>query len=176
MPPPSASSAPTGAAGAAAPAAPAHQAGEFLVFRLGSESYGVSILGIQEIRFYEPPTRIAGSPPHVRGVLDLRGVSVPVIDLRVVLGLEAGFDTATVTVVINPDGRQTVGLVVDSVSDVVALQADQFRAMPTLGEGGSSHHITGLACLMQEGLERTLLLLDLSRLLAQVQGDAVTPL
>lgn len=173
MQPPSASHVPTGAAGAAAPA---HHAGEFLVFRLGSESYGVSILGIQEIRFYEPPTRIAGSPSHVRGVLDLRGASVPVIDLRVVLGLEAGFDTATVTVVINPDGRQTVGLVVDSVSDVVALQTEHFRAMPTLGDGGSRHHITGLACLTQEGLERTLLLMDLSQLLAHVQRDAVASL
>lgn len=174
MPPRSASTAPTVASGAAATA---HEAGEYLAFRLGTESYGVSILGIQEIRFYEPPTRIAGAPPHVLGVIDLRGVSVPVIDLRVCLGLAPNFDAATVTVVINPDGRQTVGLVVDSVSDVVALQADQFRQMPSLGEQGSTHHVTGLASITQEGLERTLLLLDLPRLLAvHVQaGTAIPP-
>lgn len=163
MPPRSASSAPTVASGTAATA---HEAGEYLAFRLGTESYGISILGIQEIRFYEPPTRIAGAPPHVLGVLDLRGVSVPVIDLRVCVGLAPTFDAGTVTVVINPAGRQTVGLVVDSVSDVVALQAGQFRQMPSLGEHGSTHHVTGLASITQEGLERTLLLLDLPQLLA----------
>jgi purine-binding chemotaxis protein CheW len=155
-------------------AVPVHEAGEYLAFRLGTESYGVSILGIQEIRFYEPPTRIAGAPPHVLGVLDLRGASVPVIDLRVCLGLAAPFDSGTVTVVINPDGRQTVGLVVDSVSDVVALRADQFRQMPTLVEQERAHHVTGLAAITQEGLERTLLLLDLPTLMAQVQGPTAT--
>ena len=169
-------SAPFDPAGAPEAAAPTHQPGEYLIFRLGSEAYGVSILGIQEIRFYEPPTHIAGSPPHVRGVLDLRGVSVPVIDLRVVLGLQALFDAATVTVVINPDNRQTVGLVVDSVSDVLALQAHQFRAMPALGEPGQDHRVTGLACITQEGLDRTVLLLDLAHLMARVQGDTTAPL
>ncbi|MFN9470970.1 chemotaxis protein CheW [Acidovorax sp.] len=162
MPSRPASTAPTTASGAAATA---HEAGEFLAFRLGTESYGVSILGIQEIRFYEPPTRIAGAPPHVLGVIDLRGVVIPVIDLRVCLGLAPSFDASTVTVVINPDGLQTVGLVVDSVSDVVALQAAQYRQMPSLGEQGSTHHVTGLASITQEGLERTLLMLDLPRLL-----------
>lgn len=152
----------------------AHEAGEYLVFRLGTESYGVRILGIQEIRFYEPPTRIAGSPAHVRGVLDLRGVSVPVVDLRVVLGLKAEFDAATVTVVINPEGRQVMGLVVDSVSDVVALQDHQFRAMPALGEQGAGHHVTGLACITQDGLERTLLLLDLEPVIDQIEGQLAT--
>ena len=162
MPSRPASPAPTGAPGAAATA---HKAGKYLVFRLGTESYGVSILGIQEIRFYEPPTRIAGSPPHVLGVFDLRGASIPVIDLRACLGLAPHFDAGTVTVVANPDGRQTVGLVVDSVSDVVELQAGHFRQMPSLGEQGSTPYVTGLASTTQEGLERTLLLLDLPRLL-----------
>lgn len=152
------------------PSSPAPTAGEYLAFRLGAEAYGVNILGIQEIRFYEQPTRIAGSPPHVRGILDLRGVSVPVLDLRVCLGLEANFDTATVTVVITPDGQQTVGLVVDSVSDVVALQAGQFRTMPTLNEHSEAHYIQGLACIKQEGLERTLLLLDIPQLMNHVQS------
>lgn len=145
-------------------------AGEYLAFRLGQETYGVSILGIQEIRFYEQPTRIAGSPPYVRGILDLRGVSVPVLDLRVCLGLEAHFDAATVTVVITPDGQQTVGMVVDSVSDVVALQEDQLRAMPALSEHEEAHYIQGLACITQEGLERTLLLLDIPQLMNHVQS------
>jgi len=155
---------------AAEPSRAPPAAGEYLAFRLGVEAYGVNILGIQEIRFYEQPTRIAGSPPHVRGILDLCGVSVPVLDLRVWLGLDAQLDAATVTVVLTPEDQQPVGLVVDSVSDVVALQAEQLRAMPTLSERREAHYIQGLACITQEGLKRTLLLLDIPQLMTRVQS------
>ncbi len=145
--------------------------GEYLAFQLGAEDYGVNIVGIQEIRSYEQPMRIAGCPPHVRGVLNLRGVSVPVLDLRVCLGLEALFDAATVTVVITPDNHQTVGLVVDSVSDVIALRKEQLRSLPSLNEDGPSHCVQGLACIQQDGAERTLLLLDLSQLMTRVASS-----
>ncbi len=113
---------------------------EYLAFQLGAETYGVNILGIQEIRTYEQPTRIAGCPSHLRGVLDLRGESVPVVDLRICLGLHAPLDASTFIVVISPDDHQTMGMVVDSVSDVVALRQDQFRSMPNLNDEGANHH------------------------------------
>ncbi|EJE51809.1 chemotaxis signal transduction protein [Acidovorax sp. CF316] len=151
------------------------EAGEYLAFRLGTEAYGIGILGVQEIRFYEKPTQIAGAPPHVRGILDLRGVSVPVVDLRVCLGLDAHFNSSTVTVVINLPGHQTIGAVVDSVSDVVALAKDQIRNMPSMGEYGEARHVTGLACISQESSELTLLLIDIPQLMARAQvAGAVT--
>lgn len=153
----------------------AAEAGEYLAFRLGTEAYGIGILGVQEIRFYEKPTHIAGAPPHVRGILDLRGVSVPVVDLRVCLGLDAHFDSSTVTVVINLPGHQTIGAVVDSVSDVVALAKDQIRNMPSMGEYGEARHVTGLACISQESSDQTLLLIDIPQLMARAHaGVAVT--
>lgn len=144
--------------------------GEYLVFQLGTEAYGVNILGVQEIHSYEQPTRIAGCSSHVLGVIDLRGVSVPVLDLRVCLGLKAPFDASTVTVVITPDNHQTVGMVVDSVSDVIALREDQLRPMPDLNEDDPSHYVQGLACIQQEGAERTLLLLDIPQLMTRVNS------
>jgi purine-binding chemotaxis protein CheW len=152
----------------------AQMGGEYLAFRLGEEAYGVNILGIQEIRFYEQPTRVAGSPPHVRGILNLRGVSVPVLDLRVCFGLDAHFDASTVTVVITPSGEQVVGLIVDSVSDVVALEDAQLRSMPTLSESNDASYIQGLGSIQQEGVERTLLLLDIPQLMNHVQCGVTT--
>ena len=97
-------------------------------------------------------------------------MSVPVLDLRVWFGLDAQLDAATVTVVLTPDDQQPVGLVVDSVSDVVALQAEHLRAMPTLSESREAHYIQGLACITREGLKRTLLLLDIPQLMSRVQN------
>lgn len=150
--------------------------GEYLAFQLGDEAYGINILGVQEIRSYEQPTRIAGCPPHLRGVLDLRGVSVPVMDLRVCLGLDARFDASTVTVVITPDSQRTVGLVVDSVSDVIVLREDQFRPMPSLNEDESGHCVRDLASIQQDGADRTLLLLDLPQLMARFKTGVVAAL
>src|SRR5882672_3118224 len=92
--------------------------GEFLTFRLGSEEYGIDILRVQEIRSYEAPTRIANTPEFLRGVVNLRGVIVPIIDLRLKLSCQnADFNTFTVVIVLNVKGR-VIGAVVDSVSDV----------------------------------------------------------
>ena len=102
---------------------------EYLSFRLGTEEYGIDILRVQEIRGYEQPTRLVGAPEFIRGVLNLRGVIVPIVDLRVRFGIDAGFDTFTVTVVLNVAGR-TVGAVVDSVSDVLELSADNIKPAP----------------------------------------------
>ena len=137
---------------------------EFLSFRLGAQEYGVDLLKVQEIRSYQEPTRIANAPACVRGVLNLRGVIVPVIDLRTLLGMSnPRFDTVTVTVVVNV-GDQVIGGVVDAVSDVVSVEASQMRPLPELDGVANSELFSGLAALD----ERMLLLVNLDALLKEV--------
>lgn len=139
---------------------------EFLSFRLGAEEYGIDLLSVQEIRGWEPPTRLAGSSPCVLGVLNLRGVIVPVADLRLRLGLPAAYDAMTVTVIVNMAGR-TVGLVVDAVSTVIALTPAQIRPPPALRAAALSAPLLGIACVQDESCQRLMLLIDIQRLLAQ---------
>src|SRR5499427_10152371 len=103
---------------------------EFLTFRLGAEEYGIDILKVQEIRGYDQVTRIANAPGFIKGVVNLRGVIVPIIDLRIKFNLgEAKYDAFTVVIVLNVLER-VVGVVVDSVSDVLALGADEIKPAP----------------------------------------------
>jgi purine-binding chemotaxis protein CheW len=149
--------------------------GEFLTFRLGAEEYGIDILRVQEIGSYEPPTRIADAPDYIKGVINLRGTIVPVIGMRVKFRLEAKVDALTVMIVLN-DADRVVGMVVDSVSDVVQLEAGQIRAMPEVGTGIDRRFLTGIGALD----ERMLILLDIEGLMtsadmglvAQVQAAA----
>lgn len=135
---------------------------EVLTSRLGEEEYGINILAVQEIRSYEQPTRIANAASHMLGIMNLRGVIVPIIDLRRLLGLPAENGVNTVTVVVNFGGR-TVGLVVDGVSDVVALGGTQIQPRPPLGTVDADF-IVGLATL-DTTPPRMLLILDLGLLL-----------
>jgi purine-binding chemotaxis protein CheW len=137
---------------------------EVLTSRLGNEEYGIDILAVQEIRRYEAATRIANAPAHMRGIMNLRGVIVPIVDLRHLLGLPAEHGTDTVTVVVNLAHR-TVGLVVDAVSDVVALAPEQIQPRPALGRHVDADFITGLAQLGSGDTQRLLQLLDLGALL-----------
>lgn len=137
---------------------------EVLTARLGGEEYGIDILAVQEIRRYEAPTRIANAAAHLLGVMDLRGVIVPVVDLRRHLGLPAEQGHDTVTVVVNVANR-TLGLVVDAVSDVVALASDCIRPRPALGAGADAGFIVGLATLDGTDRPRLLQLTDLEALL-----------
>ena len=107
--------------------------GEYLSFTLGNEHYGVDILKVQEIRGYDAVTRVPDAPDYIKGVINLRGTIVPVIDLRLKLRLdEARYDAFTVMIVLNVDDR-VVGIVVDSVSDVIPLNAEQIRPKPEFG-------------------------------------------
>ncbi len=143
-----------------AAAAAAH--GEFLTFRLGGEEYGIDILRVQEIRSYEQPTRIANSPAFLRGVVNLRGVIVPIIDLRVKLNCEsAEFNDSTVVIVLNIQGR-VVGAVVDSVSDVLALTTAEVKAAPAMNAQVDMSFITGIANVG----ERMLILMDIQSLMS----------
>ena len=144
---------------AAAAAAPAS---EFLTFRLGAESYGIEILKVQEIRGYENPTAIANAPDFIKGVINLRGVIVPVLDLRIKFRLsEATYDEFTVAIILNVAGR-VVGVVVDSVSDVLTLAADSIRPAPEFASAAfDTKYITGLGTVD----DRMLIMLDIEKLM-----------
>jgi purine-binding chemotaxis protein CheW len=135
---------------------------EVLVFVLGKEEYAVDILKVQEIRGYEKVTPIPAAPPYLKGVANLRGIIVPVIDMRVKFNMaEARFDTFTVIIVLKI-GRQVIGLVVDGVSDVVQLGEQEVKPAPQLGAVVDSTFIAGLATKD----ERMILLLDIEKFLS----------
>ena len=138
---------------------------EFLTFRLGGEEYGIDILKVQEIRSYEPPTHIANAPPFVKGVVNLRGVIVPIVDLRLKLACDsAEYGDFTVVIVLNVCGR-VVGVVVDSVSDVLALGADQIKTAPEMSASVDAGHIMGIGCVRNGDHERMLILTDIEALM-----------
>ena len=134
--------------------------GEYLTYRVGAEEYGIDIQKVQEIRSYEAPTRIANAAPFVKGVVNLRGVIVPIVDLRIKLGCEtAEYTEVTVVVVLNVRGR-IVGAVVDSVSDVIDLESSAIKPPPDLSTSDPGF-ITGIASLG----ERMLILVDIEAML-----------
>lgn len=135
---------------------------EFLTFRLGAEEYGIDILRVQEIRSYEEPTRIANAPHFIKGVVNLRGVIVPVVDLRIKLGCEkVEYNGFTVVIVLNVHGR-VVGAVVDSVSDVLELASELIKPAPEMGHTVDAGFITGIASVG----ERMLILMDIEALMS----------
>jgi len=142
------------------------RANEYLTFRLDTEEYGIDILKVQEIRGYDTVTRIAGTPPFIKGVINLRGVIVPIIDLRIKFNLgEARYDAFTVAVILNLGGR-TVGAVVDSVSDVLELDPAQIKAVPEFRSMMDTDYITGLGSVGSGEDARMLILLDIDRLMS----------
>lgn len=139
---------------------------QFLTFRLGDEEYAVDILKVQEIKGYPAVARLPNTPPFIKGVLNLRGVVVPVMDLRARFGLEATIHDRSTVVIIVMVGARVVGLVVDSVSDVLDLPASAVQPPPELGAHVDTSFLTGMA---RKG-EHLVILLDLEKLLC---GDEV---
>jgi purine-binding chemotaxis protein CheW len=134
---------------------------EYLTFRLGEEEYGIDILKVQEIRGYEQPTRIANSPSFIKGVVNLRGVIVPIVDLRLKFNLgSAEYNDFTVVIILNL-GARVVGIVVDSVSDVMELTPEQIKPAPEVGSSVDADFITGLGTLN----DRMLILIEIERLM-----------
>ena len=143
------------------PNSQANLAREYLTFRLGDEEYGIDILKVQEIRGYENPTRIANAPHFLKGVVNLRGTIVPIVDLRLRFGCSAAeYNSFTVTIVLHI-GQRTIGTVVDSVSDVMEIPAESVRPAPEMHSAIDAGFIRGLA---QVG-ERMVILLDIEGLL-----------
>jgi purine-binding chemotaxis protein CheW len=138
-----------------------HAAGEFLSFKLGAEEYGIDILTVQEIRSYEQPTRIANAPDFIKGVVNLRGVIVPLVDLRMKFGLSnVAYDDFTVVIVLNV-ARRVVGVVVDAVSDVVQLVSDQIKPTPHFSGAVDVSFITGIGSVQG----RMMILMDIESLI-----------
>ena len=138
-----------------------NNATEVLSFRLGGEEYAISILKVQEIRGYDAVTRIANAPEYLKGVVNLRGSIVPIVDMRIKFNVGAPtYDAFTVVIVLNINNH-TIGMVVDSVSDVVTLTPDQIKPAPDLGATVSGEYLRGLGTVG----ERMLILLDIDKLL-----------
>jgi purine-binding chemotaxis protein CheW len=133
---------------------------EFLTFRLGGEEYAIDILQVQEIRANESVTRIASAPEFIRGVINLRGTIVPIVDLRVKFGFDSAANSAPVVIILSISDR-VIGVVVDAVTDVVNLAADQIRETPEVGGAIAAGFIRGIAPL--EG--RMLIVFDIARLM-----------
>lgn len=152
-------------------AAEAGRAREFLAFKLGNEEYGVDILCVQEIRSYEEPTRLANVPDFIKGVVNLRGVIVPVVDMRLKLRLEeARYDQFTVVIVLNI-GSRVVGMVVDSVSDVLTLTPEQLRPVPEFAASVDVDHLLAIGAVD----DRMLILLDIEKLMTSADMGLVEP-
>jgi purine-binding chemotaxis protein CheW len=134
---------------------------EFLTFRLGAEEYAIEILKVQEIRGWETPTAIANTPEFIKGVINLRGTIVPIVDLRLKFRLgQAQYDEFTVVIILSV-ARRVMGIVVDAVSDVITLLPAQMRPAPEFGAALDTRFITGLGTVG----ERMLILTDIERLM-----------
>jgi len=144
---------------------------EFLAFKLGHEEYGIDILRVQEIRSYLQPTRMANAPAFVKGVINLRGVIVPIIDMRIKFELaQVNHDTFTVVIVLNI-GTRVVGMVVDGVSDVITLTPEQLRPVPEFSSTIGSNHVLAMGSIE----ERMLILLDIEKLMSSAEMGLVAP-
>ncbi len=143
---------------------------EFLAFKLGQEEYGIDILRVQEIRSFEQPTRMANAPAFVLGVMNLRGVIVPIIDMRIKFGMaEVKYDNFTVVIVLNI-GTQVVGMVVDAVSDVIALTPEQQRPVPEFSGALDSNHVMAIGSVQ----DRMLILLDIEKVMSSAEMGLAT--
>ena len=135
---------------------------EFLAFTLGQEEYGIDILKVQEIRGYEAVTRIANAPEFIKGVINLRGIIIPVVDMRIKFNLGTPvYDQFTVVIILNISGR-IMGMVVDSVSDVTTLSPEQVKPAPEMGTAFNTNYLIGLGTID----ERMLILVDIDKLMS----------
>ena len=142
---------------------------EFLAFKLGDEEYGIDILRVQEIRSYEVPTRIANAPAFIKGVVNLRGVIVPIVDMRLKFNLDsANYDSFTVVIVLNIASR-IVGMVVDAVSDVITLTPEQLRPVPEFNSNIDADHLLAIGAID----DRMLILVDIEKLISGAEMGLV---
>jgi purine-binding chemotaxis protein CheW len=135
---------------------------EYLAFRLGEEEYGIDIQTVQELRGYDTVTRIANAPDFIKGVVNLRGIIVPIIDMRIKFNLGTPtYDQFTVVIILNI-GSRVVGMVVDSVSDVITLTPEQIKPAPEMGAALNTEYLTGMGAID----ERMLILVDINKLMS----------
>jgi len=134
---------------------------ELLTFTLGNEEYGIDILKVQEIRGYDAVTTIANAPEFIKGVINLRGIIVPIVDMRIKFKLgNVSYDETTVVIILNVANR-VVGMVVDGVSDVTTLSPEEVKPAPEFGAGLDTQYLLGLGTLD----ERMIILVDIEKLM-----------
>lgn len=144
-------------------------ASEYLTFTLGSEEYAIDILKVQEIRGYEQPTLIANAPPFIRGVINLRGIIVPIVDLRIKFNLsKVEYTPFTVVIILNV-AQRVIGVVVDSVSDVISLTGQQIRPAPDFSASFDTKYILGLATVDK----RMLIVTDIAQLMTSREMELI---
>lgn len=149
--------------------ASASNTNEFLTFTLGQEEYGIDILKVQEIRGYDAVTHIANTPEFIKGIINLRGIIVPIVDMRIKFKLGAPlYDQFTVVIILNVANR-VVGMVVDGVSDVITLPPSQIQPPPEFGAAMDTQYIVGLGTLE----ERMIILVDIERLMTSREMELV---
>ena len=142
---------------------------ETLVFALGQEEYGIDILKVQEIRGYDAVTTIANSPSFLKGVINLRGTIVPIVDLRIKFKLgRAEYDQFTVVIILNV-AKRVVGVVVDAVSDVMTLLPGQIKDAPEFGSALRTEYIEGLGTVES----RMIILVDIEKLMTSQEMELV---
>jgi purine-binding chemotaxis protein CheW len=145
---------------------------EVVTFTLGQEEYGIDIQRVQELRGYDAVTRIANAPDYIKGVVNLRGIIVPIIDMRIRFELGTPtYDQFTVVIVLNIGGR-VMGMVVDSVSDVITLAPEQIRPAPAMGSVLDTDYLIGLGTLG----DRMLILVDIDKLMSSEEMGLVEKL
>ena len=149
--------------------AAASQGRELLTFTLGSEEYGIDILKVQEIRGYDAVTTIANSPAFIKGVINLRGIIVPIVDMRIKFNLgKVDYNQFTVVIILNLANR-VMGIVVDGVSDVITLTPEQLKPAPEFGTSLDTQYITGLGTVD----ERMIIVMDIERLMSSSDMEMV---
>lgn len=142
---------------------------ETLVFALGQEEYGIDILKVQEIRGYDAVTTIANSPPFLKGVINLRGTIVPIVDMRIKFNLgKVEYDQFTVVIILNV-AKRVVGMVVDAVSDVITLLPDQIKPAPEFGSALKTEYINGLGTVDS----RMIIMVDIEKLMTSQEMELV---
>jgi len=142
---------------------------ELLTFTLGNEEYGIDILKVQEIRGYDAVTTIANAPEFIKGVINLRGIIVPIVDMRIKFKLgNVSYDETTVVIILNVANR-VVGMVVDGVSDVLTLKPEQIKPAPEFGASLDTRYLKGLGTVD----ERMLILVDIEKLITSREMELV---
>ncbi|MBR7801753.1 chemotaxis protein CheW [Undibacterium fentianense] len=138
---------------------------DYLSFKIGEEEYAIDIQNVQELRRYETVTHIANSPDYVKGVINLRGIIVPILDMRIKLRMgPQHYDDLTVVIIVNLAEKLT-GIVVDSVSDVVTLAPNDIKPAPMIQELVDSNYLLGLGSLDS----RMLIVVDIARMINSAQ-------
>ncbi len=147
----------------------AEESRELLTFTLGSEEYGIDILKVQEIRGYEAVTSIANAPEFIKGVINLRGIIVPILDMRIKLNLGNVIYAETTVVIILNVASRVVGMVVDGVSDVITLTAGEIKPAPEFGAGLDTKYFQGLGTIDS----RMIILVDIEKLMSSSDMELV---